>query len=231
MAVWPSLNVVKSCAREIGKVEFLGMTRSVSPPIVSRPRESGITSNNSRSFSLRLPAKTFAWMAAPNATTLSGSRLVSGSWPKKSATAWRTCGMRVAPPTMTTPLISATDSPASRKALRVGESVLAIRCWVSSVSVSLFKVMSTRSPDFSRLVIRASAWSVSHSLASRDLVRSWRVSSALMGDSLAFSSIQQNIRRSKSSPPSAESPLVAKTSNTPLLNLRMEISNVPPPRS
>ena len=42
---------------------------------------------------------------------------------------------------------------------------------------------------------------------------------------------QQKTRWSKSSPPSAESPLVASTSNTPRDSFRIEMSNVPPPRS
>jgi len=52
-----------------------------------------------------------------------------------------------------------------------------------------------------------------------------------LGSSFARSSIQQNRRWSKSSPPSAASPLVAITSNTPFESFRIEMSNVPPPRS
>src|SRR6267154_981836 len=73
------------------------MTFSASPPIVSIPRESGITSSSSQSSpEALLPARTLAWIAAPSATTLSGSRLLSGTWPKSSATACCTCGPRVA---------------------------------------------------------------------------------------------------------------------------------------
>jgi hypothetical protein len=50
------------------------------------------------------------------------------------------------------------------------------------------------------------------------------------GASLA-STIQQNTRWSQSSPPSAASPLVEITSNTPFESLRIEMSKVPPPRS
>ncbi|MNT45722.1 hypothetical protein D3C72_1823190 [compost metagenome] len=57
------------------------------------------------------------------------------------------------------------------------------------------------------------------------------VSSSDSGASLACSLIQQNRRRSKSSPPRAESPPVDSTSNTPLLSFRIEMSKVPPPRS
>ena len=93
------------------------MIFSVRPPIVSRPSDSGITSSSSQSsLRSRLPASLLAWIAAPSATTSSGLRLVSGGWPKNSATARRICGMRVAPPTSTTPLTSAGASFASRSA-------------------------------------------------------------------------------------------------------------------
>ena len=49
IAVWPSLNVVNSCARAIGIVELRGMIFSTSPPIVSMPSDSGITSSSSQS--------------------------------------------------------------------------------------------------------------------------------------------------------------------------------------
>ena len=58
IAVWPSLKVVKSCARATGIVELRGMIFSVRPPIVSTPSDSGITSSSSQSSPLprRLPA-------------------------------------------------------------------------------------------------------------------------------------------------------------------------------
>ena len=47
----------------------------------------GITSNNNNSPSGLLPANWLACMAAPNATTSSGFKLVKGSQPNNSATA------------------------------------------------------------------------------------------------------------------------------------------------
>ena len=86
IAVWPSLKVVNSCARDTGIVELRGTIFSASPPIVSRPSESGITSSSSQSSpAARLPARTLAWIAAPSATAWSGLRLVSGGAPKSSA--------------------------------------------------------------------------------------------------------------------------------------------------
>ena len=79
IAVWPSLKVVNSCARATGIVELRGMIFSTRPPIVSMPSDSGITSSSSQSSPCgRLPASRLAWIAAPSATTSSGSRLVSG---------------------------------------------------------------------------------------------------------------------------------------------------------
>ena len=115
----------------VGIVWFRGTMRSTRPPIVSIPNDSGITSSNSRSLPVLLPASWLAEMAAPNATTSSGLRLVKGSRPKKLATALRTCGMRVEPPTNTTPLISSLTSLASRKALRTAVRVRWVRCAVA----------------------------------------------------------------------------------------------------
>ena len=52
--------------------------------MVSRPNESGITSSSSQSSPpVRLPASTLAWIAAPSATTWSGSRS-RRRWPSSS---------------------------------------------------------------------------------------------------------------------------------------------------
>ena len=95
--------------------------------MVSMPSDSGITSSSSRSPAALLPASWLAWIAAPSATTSSGFRLVSGSRPKNSATARRICGMRVEPPTSTTPCTSSLASLASRRALRTAAMVRAVR--------------------------------------------------------------------------------------------------------
>ena len=59
--------------------------------------------------------------------------------------------------------------------------------------------------------------------------RSWRRSIPLDCRNSARS--QSMIARSKSSPPRKVSPDVERTSNIPLSILRIEMSNVPPPRS
>ena len=157
IALCPSLKVVNSCPRAAGMVVLRGMIFSTRPPIVSMPSESGITSSSSQSSPCgRLPASTFACIAAPSATTLSGSRLLSGSRRKNSPTARWICGMRVAPPTITTPLISSTVRPASRSALRTGPSVLCTSVWVMRQKVSVSSVTSTSSPEESFAVMLAS---------------------------------------------------------------------------
>ena len=50
--------------------------------MVSMPKESGTTSSNNISLSFLLPTKISAWIAAPKATTLSGSIEVNGVLPK-----------------------------------------------------------------------------------------------------------------------------------------------------
>src|SRR5207248_824675 len=82
----------------------LVVLRSISfvntPPLVSMPSESGVTS--SRSTSLTSPRSTPAWMAAPTATTSSGFTPLCGSLPTISLTFSWTAGIRVMPPTRTT---------------------------------------------------------------------------------------------------------------------------------
>ena len=139
--------------------------------------------------------------------------------------------MRVAPPTITTPWMSVSARSASRSALRTGPSVFCTSVCVMLQKVSVSSVRSTNSPVESLALIAASPCTVRYSFASRARTSSRRMSRAESGASFACSTIQQNTRWSKSSPPSIESPLVATTSNTPRESLRMERSKVPPPRS
>ena len=115
-----------------------------------------MTSSSSQSSpDARLPARTLAWIAAPSATTWSGSRLLSGGCPKKSPTAFWICGIRVDPPTITTPWMSAGVSPASRNARFTGPSVFATRCAVICVNVSALSAISTLVPsDSVALIVR-----------------------------------------------------------------------------
>ena len=132
IAVWPSLKVVNSWARATGMVVLRGITFSARPPMVSNPKESGMTSSSSISASGLLPTRMSAWMAAPMATTLSGSMLVKGVRPKNSPTRSRTSGTRVEPPTITTSSTSSCSRPASRRARRQACRVRLTRGWISS---------------------------------------------------------------------------------------------------
>ena len=78
--VWLSAAVEKTSLFFVGIVVLRSMSVVMTPPRVSMPRESGVTSRRSRSFTS--PERTPAWMAAPTATTSSGFTPLWGSLPK-----------------------------------------------------------------------------------------------------------------------------------------------------
>jgi hypothetical protein len=78
--VWLSAAVEKTSLFLVGMVVLRSMSRVMTPPSVSMPSESGVTSRSSRS--LTSPERTPAWMAAPTATTSSGFTPLCGSFPK-----------------------------------------------------------------------------------------------------------------------------------------------------
>lgn len=73
----------------VGIVVFLGISFVKTPPSVSIPRDSGVTSNNNTS--LTSPARTPPWIAAPTATASSGLTALLGARPKVSCTIDCTC--------------------------------------------------------------------------------------------------------------------------------------------
>mmetsp|Transcript_24253 Transcript_24253/g.53991 ORF Transcript_24253/g.53991 Transcript_24253/m.53991 type:complete len:313 (+) Transcript_24253:780-1718(+) len=237
--VWLSAAVEKVCAFFVGMVVLRLIRRVNTPPRVSSPRLSGVTSSSRMSFTS--PRSTPPWMAAPMATTSSGLTPLEGLRPKKVSTVSCTLGMRVMPPTNNTSFNSVFFTPLSLRQVLQGERV---RCTSSSTSDSnlalvrrTFRclgpvasaVMKGREisveerPSNSRLAF--SAASRRRCMARGSLERS-RPDSFL-------NSARRYLSRfsSKSSPPSMVSPLVALTSNTPPLISRIEISKVPPPRS
>jgi acetyl-CoA C-acetyltransferase len=111
------------------------------PPKVSIPRLSGVTSR--RSTSLTSPWSTPAWIAAPIATTSSGLTPVCGSLPKNSFTISRTRGIRVIPPTRTTSAMSFASTPASLSAFLQGSIVRLMRSSTNR-SRSARVIVSTR---------------------------------------------------------------------------------------
>ena len=110
-AVWLSSAVENTCECLVGMVVFFSMSLVITPPRVSRPSDSGVTSSSSTSFTS--PASTPPWTAAPTATASSGFTSLRGSLPKKSLTCFCTSGMRVWPPTRITSATSPDDRPAS----------------------------------------------------------------------------------------------------------------------
>ena len=98
------------------------------PPCVSTPSVSGVTSSSSTSWTSP------AWIAAPAATTSSGFTPLCGSLPKICSTLRWIAGIRVMPPTSTTSSISLAQSPASSSAILHGSERRSIRSPVSSSS-------------------------------------------------------------------------------------------------
>ena len=84
----------------VGIVVLRSISFVITPPLVSMPRVSGVTSSSSTS--LTSPASTPAWIAAPMATTSSGLTPWCGSLPVSSLTLSWTAGIRLMPPTRTT---------------------------------------------------------------------------------------------------------------------------------
>ena len=132
-AGWLSSAVENVCVALVGIVVFFWMSLVITPPSVSMPSDSGVTSSSSTS--LRSPASTDAWIAAPTATASSGLTSLRGSLPKNCLTVSCTFGMRVWPPTRITSLMSSSLTPASLIAIRHGSTVRWIR---SSTSDSSF---------------------------------------------------------------------------------------------
>ncbi len=81
---WLSSAVEKISDLRVGIVVLRSISFVITPPLVSIPRVSGVTS--SRSTSLTSPASTPAWIAAPIATTSSGLTPLCGSLPTRSST-------------------------------------------------------------------------------------------------------------------------------------------------
>ena len=127
---WLSSAVEKISDLRVGIVVLRSISFVITPPLVSMPRVSGVTS--SRSTSLTSPASTPAWIAAPTATTSSGLTPWCGSLPTSSLTLSCTAGMRVMPPTRITWSIS--GAPASDRACLTGETTRSSSAEVSSAS-------------------------------------------------------------------------------------------------
>ena len=138
--VWLSSAVLKISLFLVGIVVLRSMSRVNTPPLVSMPRLSGVTSSSSTS--LTSPASTPPWMAAPTATTSSGLTPLCGSLPMSCLTRSCTAGTRVMPPTRITWWISPLLTPASLMALSTGATTRSTRSCVSSSNFARVRVRS-----------------------------------------------------------------------------------------
>jgi hypothetical protein len=105
----------------VGIVVLDSINRVITPPRVSIPNDSGVTSSNRTSFTS--PVRTPPCIAAPTATTSSGFTPFEGSFPKKSLTNFTTAGILVEPPTRITSSMLAGFRPASFMACSQGGMV------------------------------------------------------------------------------------------------------------
>ena len=129
-AVWLSSAVENTSVRRAGIVVLRSITFVITPPIVSSPSESGVTSSSTTSSTspLRMPACS----AAPTATTSSGLTVMFGSLPPdRRRTSACTMGMRVEPPTRMTSSMSFAVSFASDSACSTGPRQRSSRSVVS----------------------------------------------------------------------------------------------------
>ena len=137
-AVCESAAVEKIWLFLVGIVVFLSISFVSTPPRVSTPRLSGVTSSNKMSFTS--PASTPAWIAAPAATASIGSTPLSGTFPNCVSMNFCTAGILVGPPIRIIFPMSAASSFASANACLTGFSHFLIKGITISSSFALFKV-------------------------------------------------------------------------------------------
>ena len=237
--VWLSAAVEYTCDFLVGIVVFFGIMRVKTPPSVSIPSDSGVTSSSSRPDTS--PRSTPPWIAAPIATASSGFTPRNGSLPKNWCTVSITLGMRVIPPTSTISCSSLASVAASFRHCLHGaserctsvshsdSSLLRDRviwtCWGPSALAEMKGRLTSVciADDSSHLAFSAASRTRCSAILS--LCRSMPVVD--LNSSMMYLAMVS----SKSSPPRWVSPLVALTSKTPDAISRIEISNVPPPRS
>ena len=138
--VWLSAAVEKTWLFLVGMVVLRSISLVNTPPIVSMPRDSGVTSSSSRP--LTSPPSTPPWIAAPTATHSSGLMPLKPSLPVSFLTSSCTAGIRVEPPTRRTLEISLAVRPASAIACLTGPAVASTRWAVSSLNFARVSVTS-----------------------------------------------------------------------------------------
>ena len=180
-------------------------------------------------------------MAAPTATTSSGFTPRLGFLPKNFSTISCTLGIRVLPPTKITSSISPIPKPASFKAASQGtkQRVNKLSASCSNLARLNFSTRCLGTPStavmYGRLIsVSLEEESSTFAFSAASFKRCKAIGSlrrSIFSCDLNSSANQSMITLSKSSPPRCVSPFVDFTSNTPSPNSRIEISNVPPPRS
>src|SRR6266487_779063 len=138
-AGWLSSAVLKVSLLRVGIVVLRSINMVMTPPSVSTPSESGVTSSRTTSFTS--PLSTPAWTAAPTATTSSGLTPWCGCFLNSERAVSTTRGMRVMPPTITSSSVSSALRPASFRQFFTGPTVRSKR---SSQSCSIFARVSFR---------------------------------------------------------------------------------------
>ena len=134
---WLSAAVENTWDFLVGIVVFESINLVITLPIVSIPRDKGVTSKSNTS--LTSPVKTPPWIAAPIATTSSGFTPFEGFLPKNFSTfSWIT-GILVEPPTKITSSISLILKPASSIAFFTGSIDLLTKSLVSCSNLDLVK--------------------------------------------------------------------------------------------
>ena len=137
--VWKSAAVENIWDLFVGMVVFLSMSFVETPPSVSTPRDNGVTSSKSKSFTS--PARTPPWIAAPAATHSMGSTPPSTFFPIMDSTNFCTIGILVGPPTSIILSMSSCSIFASSNACFVGSLHLSIIGVTSSSSFALESVI------------------------------------------------------------------------------------------
>ena len=218
---------------------FLSIILVITPPSVSMPKDSGVTSSNSTS--LISPCIIPPCIAAPTATTSSGFMSLCGSLPNKFLTASIIAGILVWPPTKITSSISEIFRPVSSTVFFVSSMDLSIKSLTKSSSLARVKAKvkclgpeasAVRNGIFISVCIVLESSCLAFSAAS---LRRWTASWSL-ATSIPCSFLNSSIRYwiilwSMSSPPRWVSPPVPLTSIVSSETSKTEISKVPPPKS
>ena len=139
--LWFDSEVLNRSLLRTGIGVLRGIKTFITPPIVSRPSDRGVTSLSirSRSSPVRMPACT----AAPIATTSSGLTDWHGSRGMRVRTISCTIGMRLEPPTKTTSSMSSAARPESLRAPCTGRSRRSSRSGQSPSNTLRSRVVST----------------------------------------------------------------------------------------